>query len=76
MTDSATILVAFETLRGRRGINVAERVGFEPTIRCRIPLFESGAFVHSATSPHDQSIVGLSPIQGGILRSCTRHISA
>jgi hypothetical protein len=26
-------------------------VGFEPTIRCRIPDFESGAFDHSATSP-------------------------
>src|SRR6202171_734349 len=30
---------------------LAERVGFEPTIRCRIPDFESGAFGHSATSP-------------------------
>ena len=30
---------------------VAERVGFEPTIPCEIPLFESGAFNHSATSP-------------------------
>lgn len=31
---------------------VAERVGFEPTIRYnRIPDFESGAFDHSAISP-------------------------
>ena len=32
---------------------LAERVGFEPTIPvlARIPLFESGAFSHSATSP-------------------------
>ena len=30
---------------------VAERQGFEPWIRCRIPDFESGAFDHSATSP-------------------------
>jgi hypothetical protein len=33
---------------------LAERVGFEPTIPFfdRIPLFESGAFNLSATSPH------------------------
>ncbi len=31
---------------------MAERVGFEPTIReTRIPEFQSGAFDHSATSP-------------------------
>ncbi len=31
---------------------MAERVGFEPTIRYnRIPDFESGAFDHSATFP-------------------------
>jgi hypothetical protein len=30
---------------------LAERVGFEPTIPKGIPLFESGAIVHSATSP-------------------------
>ena len=34
------------------GFCVAERAGFEPAIRgYRIPLFESGAFSHSATSP-------------------------
>ena len=32
---------------------MAEREGFEPSIRYnRIPDFESGAFDHSATSPH------------------------
>jgi hypothetical protein len=31
---------------------LAERVGFEPTVRInRTPDFESGAFDHSATSP-------------------------
>jgi hypothetical protein len=31
---------------------LAERVGFEPTVRHnRTPDFESGAFDHSATSP-------------------------
>jgi hypothetical protein len=30
---------------------LAERVGFEPTLRCRKPDFESGAIDHSATSP-------------------------
>lgn len=33
---------------------VAEREGFEPSIRTsRIPDFESGAFDHSAISPHN-----------------------
>ena len=27
-------------------------MGFEPTIPCEIPLFESGAFSLSATSPY------------------------
>ena len=31
---------------------MAERVGFEPTVRCnRTPDFESGPFDHSGTSP-------------------------
>ena len=30
---------------------MAERVGFEPTLRCRRPLFESGTINHSDTSP-------------------------
>ncbi|SVB29170.1 uncharacterized protein METZ01_LOCUS182024, partial [marine metagenome] len=31
--------------------NLAERVGFEPTIPEDIPVFETGAFVRSAISP-------------------------
>ncbi len=31
--------------------SLAERVGFEPTNPCGLPLFKSGAFNHSATSP-------------------------
>ena len=30
---------------------MAERVGFEPTVPCGTPDFESGTIVHSATSP-------------------------
>ena len=34
---------------------MAEREGFEPSIRTsRIPDFESGAFDHSAISPHSE----------------------
>ena len=40
-------------LRAAFGPWLAEREGFEPSIRYnRIPDFESGAFDHSATSPH------------------------
>ena len=36
---------------------LAERVGFEPTIRYdRIPDLQSGAFVHSATSPEHRAL--------------------
>src|SRR6185369_10174313 len=40
-------------LRIGRGSNttLAERVGFEPTIRCRIHAFQACAFCRSATSP-------------------------
>jgi hypothetical protein len=31
-----------------------ERVGFEPTIPCGIPAFQTGAFGHSATSPNKE----------------------
>ncbi len=48
----------FGFFRYKRGMEryscyvVAERAGFEHAIRGnRIPLFESGAFNHSATSP-------------------------
>src|SRR5512139_1080311 len=37
---------------------MAERVGFEPTVPCSTPDFESGTFDHSATSPggrHDST---------------------
>ena len=32
---------------------LAERVGFEPTVPCGTPDFESGTFGHSATSPRN-----------------------
>ena len=36
---------------------LAERVGFEPTVRCnRTPDFESGPFDHSGTSPRGGDI--------------------
>ena len=31
----------------------AERVGFEPTIPFGMPVFKTGAFNHSATSPNN-----------------------
>ena len=33
-------------------LKMAEREGFEPSIACAIPLFESGQFNHSCTSPY------------------------
>ncbi len=33
------------------GYYLAEREGFEPSIRCRIHTFQACAFSHSATSP-------------------------
>jgi hypothetical protein len=30
----------------------AEEVGFEPTMDCSIPVFKTGAFVHSAIPPN------------------------
>ena len=38
-------------LCGFRDGRLAERVGFEPTVPCSTPDFESGTFDHSATSP-------------------------
>jgi hypothetical protein len=35
---------------------LAERVGFEPTVPCGTPDFESGTFGHSATFPWNISI--------------------
>ena len=43
-------------LRLQRTVSIklmAERVGFEPTLRFRKPHFECGAIDHSATSPRD-----------------------
>jgi len=41
---------------------LAERVGFEPTVReNRTPDFESGTFDHSATSPLEPDILAESP---------------
>jgi hypothetical protein len=37
---------------------VAERVGFEPTVPCGTPDFESGTFDHSATSPENGCMRG------------------
>ena len=33
-------------------MSMAEREGFEPSMSCPIPLFESGQFNHSCTSPY------------------------
>ena len=38
----------------QKRVRVAERAGFEPAVRCRTPLFESGALSHSATSPTEE----------------------
>ena len=46
--------------RPERRFNVlvlAERVGFEPTVPCSTPDFESGTIDHSATSPLEDAIV-------------------
>ena len=36
---------------GVRRVLLAEGVGFEPTFPCGIPVFKTGALVHSATPP-------------------------
>ena len=42
----------------RRKQRISEREGFEPSIRTsRIPDFESGAFDHSAISPHSERVI-------------------
>ena len=56
---------------------MAERVGFEPTVPCGTPDFESGTFDHSATSPvrkrcgrfHKRRIVADSPTSARELAS-------
>jgi hypothetical protein len=50
---------------------MAERVGFEPTVReNRTPDFESGTFDHSATSPLEPGILAESVTD--LLRSFSR----
>ena len=39
-----------------RNSGMAEREGFEPSIRCRIHTFQACAFDHSATSPWARSL--------------------
>jgi hypothetical protein len=60
-------------MRVSKGL-VAERVGFEPTVRYnRTPDFESGAFDHSATSPRSKpEIVADSP--RALLASMTANL--
>ena len=41
---------------GRDVKGLAEREGFEPTVPCGTPDFESGTFGHSATSPDGFSL--------------------
>src|SRR5258706_858985 len=50
------------------GERLAERVGFEPTLRCRKPDFESGAIDHSATSPAmiEPAIIAVLTLDSGI----------
>ncbi len=46
-------LMGYEQLRTIMNEGLAERVGFEPTIRFwRILTFQASAFDHSATAPH------------------------
>src|SRR5574343_789893 len=46
---------AFKSLNLKAFFCLAERVGFEPTVPCSTPDFESGTFDHSATSPRDRN---------------------
>ena len=41
---------------------MAEREGFEPSIRCRIHTFQACAFDHSATSPWARSLAQPYPL--------------
>lgn len=60
---------------------VAEREGFEPSIRfCRILTFQASAFDHSATAPHTWELRALScwRVRRKRLRVlwCNMHVSA
>ena len=49
-------------------------VGFEPTIPCGMPLFESGALGHYATPPYCwASSAGLEPATFGSAIQCSIH---
>src|SRR6266704_714161 len=50
-TSSPNLGAALLRAAARRPAGLAERVGFEPTIRCRIHAFQACAFGRSATSP-------------------------
>ena len=52
---------------------MAERAGFEPAISQRdIPVFETGAFNHSATSPQDWHIIVSDGVSDGAAGSANR----
>ena len=46
----------------KTGWYMAEREGFEPSIRCRIHTFQACAFDHSATSPWARSLAQPYPL--------------
>jgi hypothetical protein len=46
------LLTALDGSKNKKILNsMEEKVGFEPTVPCGTPDFESGTFGHSATSP-------------------------
>ena len=50
--------------RERRALlTFAVSEGFEPPIRCRIPVFEAGSFNHSDNSPNTGTYKNPSPIR-------------
>ena len=44
-------------------MNVAERVGFEPTVALATPVFKTGTFGRSVTSPQFASTLGARTFQ-------------
>ena len=48
----------FDLVECQYRIDMAEREGFEPSIRFRIHTFQACAFNHSATSPKSPRIAG------------------
>ena len=51
-TKSTAVLTVLNFWRRGWDSNPPERVGFEPTVRCRTSDFESDTFDHSDTSPY------------------------